>query len=349
MQVFGQRFVLDSFLLSKLVFDSISFKGRLQERKMPSGLDVAAAFGNDEAVVLLEPEIGKWHYGSNLFAARRIVVERPPAQWTATLYDVWMNALAMLDDVPAKGAWPEVMRGHAWQRKQLQTQLASWAELRHDTILYAKQSYTIGIACEYPTGYVEPYPAFYAQLATFAELAKQKLGDLGIRPARAEPFLTEFAATLRNLESLAQKELAGTPFSADEQRWLKQAISAERHGGGCGGPRFTYSGWYPKLIYDGRPDVWDPTIADVHTDPNSGEVLEVGTGSAKFVVVAIDNGGDRAAYVGPASSYYEFTSKRRLTDAAWRQQLITSPPPRRPDWVTEFQASPKPRQALPWK
>jgi hypothetical protein len=349
MQVFGQRFVLDSFLMSKLVYDSISFQGHAEERTMPSGLDVAAAFGNDEAVALLAPELEKWHYAANLLAARRIVEQRPPAQWTATLYDIWMSALATLDDVPSGSAWPEVMRGRAWHRKQLQTQLASWAELRHDTILYAKQSYTMGIACEYPTGYVEPYPAFYARLAAFAELAQQRLGDLGICPARASPFLTEFAGTLRKLERMAQKELAGTPFSPDEQQWLKQAITAKRHGGGCGGPRFSYDGWYPKLVYDGRPDTWEPTIADVHTDPNTGEVLEVGTGDVKFVVVAIDSGRDRAAYVGPVYSYYELTAKRRLTDEAWRQKLLAAPLPRRPEWIGEFQPPAKARQELPWR
>src|SRR5580698_4030767 len=81
LQVFGQRFVIDSFVMSKQVFDSIQFKGSRQERTMPSGLDVAAALGNDEAVALLEPELEKWNYAANLLAARRIVEERAPAAW----------------------------------------------------------------------------------------------------------------------------------------------------------------------------------------------------------------------------------------------------------------------------
>ena len=68
------------------------------------------------------------------------------------------------------------MRTEAWQRKQLQTQLASWAELRHDTVLYAKQSYTAGVKCEYPTGYVEPYPETYARIKFFAEEAARRIG-----------------------------------------------------------------------------------------------------------------------------------------------------------------------------
>ena len=58
-QMFGQRFVLDSFVLSKVVFDTIAFKDEKIERWMPSGLDVMAALGNDEATRLLGPEIEK--------------------------------------------------------------------------------------------------------------------------------------------------------------------------------------------------------------------------------------------------------------------------------------------------
>ena len=50
----------------------------------------------------------------------------------------------------------------------LDAQLASWAELRHDTLLYAKQSYSLFPTCEYPDAYVDPYPALWAELAHYA-------------------------------------------------------------------------------------------------------------------------------------------------------------------------------------
>ena len=69
---------------------------------------------------------------------------------------------------PARGAEAEraagVARTEAWGRRMLNTQLASWAELRHDTILYAKQSYTGGASCEFPDALVDPNPAFFARL-----------------------------------------------------------------------------------------------------------------------------------------------------------------------------------------
>jgi hypothetical protein len=351
-QLFGQRFAIDSFVLSKVVFDSIDFKGEREQRGMPSGVDVMAALGNDEAVALAEPDLRQWHYAANLLAARRAMEERPPAAWDGTQYDIWLSALSKLDDVPAGTDFPEVMRSQAWARKQLQTQLGSWAELRHDTILYAKQSYTMGIICEYPTGYVEPYPEFYARVARFADQAKWRIGAMKpIWISNIVRFLDEFGSIVRKLEGLARKELAGQPFDADEKKFIKETIRLEVHrsSGGCGGPRETiiYTGWYPKLIYNGKPESWEPTVADVHTADH--QVLEAAVGDVNFLVAAIDNRGDRAAYVGPVYSYYEFASPTRLTDEEWRKQIQDGRLPPRPEWVRAFQAKPVARALTPKK
>jgi hypothetical protein len=108
-----------------------------------------------------------------------------------------------------------------------------------------------------------------------------------------------------------------------------------------------YSGWYPKLLYDGAPEKWQPTIADVHTDPNSQMALEEGVGDANFVIVAVDNKDDRAAYVGPVYSYYEFSSRQRLTDEAWRARILKGNMPARPAWTKMFQGAPVRRGPAP--
>jgi hypothetical protein len=339
-QMFGQRFVIDSFVLSKVVFDSILYRGEKQLRMMPTGLDVMSALGNDEAVSLLAPEIERHHYAANLLAARAVVEQLSPSTWDDTLYNVWLSALSKLDDVPAEPRFPSVMRSQAWQHKQLQTQLASWAELRHDTILYAKQSYTAVPICEYPTGYVEPYPDFFARLAFFADEAKRRLSKaLSIPPPMAE-YLDRFSSVSHKLETLAKKELEGRAFDSDERGFIKKTIDIR--GGGSGPPK--YDGWYPGIIYGGSPASWEPTVADVHTDPDGGNVLEVAVGDVAFLVIAVDNETDRAAYVGPIYSYYEFSSNERLTDEAWQTKINDGKLPPRPEWTKSFQATVKTRQ-----
>lgn len=339
-QTFGQRFILDSFVLSKVVFDSILFEGRKQERMMPTGLDVMAAMGNDEAVRLLERELVKHNYAANLFAAREVVRSYRPAQWDSSVYNLWLDSLRTLDDTPS-GHVPQVMRTQPWQRKQLQTQLGSWAELRHDTILYGKQSYTGYPACEYPKGFVEPYPELYARVARTASRASELIGsvDLG-DPSRKQlrngqvAFFKKFAETVAKLEALARKELAAQPFTAEEEQFLKKVIDIR--GGGSGPPR--YDGWYPHLFYGGEPAEWKPSIADVHTDPKSETYLHVGTGNSQLLVVAIDNEDDRTVYVGPAYAYYEFASDRRMTDETWQGEIAGRRVPERPSWTSVFRA-----------
>jgi hypothetical protein len=340
LQIFGQRFALDSLVLSKVVFDAIVFHGDRQLRTMPNALDVMAALGNDEAVRLLQSEIERYHYAANLAAVRRVVDGESAEQWNASAYGIWLDALRTLDDAPAKGsAFPLAMRQEAWRRKQLQTQIASWTELRHDTVLYVKQSYIV-LTCGYPSGYVEPYPALYARLGFLAGALAKRLTDWD---KRYSGFFENFAARMADLERLARKELASQPFTAEEDAFLKKTISVRmRDSGG----RAYFDGWYAGLFADRQPDKWTAVVADVHTDPSSGAVLQEGVGDANLLVVAIDNQKDRAIYVGPVYTQYQFRSgaDQRMTDASWQQIISAGRLPPRPDWTAPFRSPPVARQ-----
>jgi hypothetical protein len=351
-QVFGQRFILDSFVLSQVVFDSIIFKHVKQKRMMPAGLDVMAALGNDDALLLLEPELTKFNYSANLLAGREFVGLHSPAYWKSNLYVLWLDCLRTLQaDMSGEKRFPQAMKSKAWQLKQLNTQLGSWAELRHDTILYAKQSYTARPSCEYPAGYVEPYPEFYAKVKFFADEADRLFGaaafpvpadaneaaQLKAQRDRYTKFFKQMSETVGQLQSLAKKELAGEAFTADEKLFIKKTV--DMRGGGSGPPR--YDGWYPNLFYNrSECSDWAPVVADVHTDPDSQSCLEVGVGDAMLGVVAIDNDADRMVYVGPLYSYYEFRQnvEKRLTDPEWQQMIHNGTLPARPDWTKEFVA-----------
>ena len=156
------------------------------------------------------------------------------------------------------------------------------------------------------------------------------------------------------LETLAAKELRGEAFTPAEEAFLKQTVHVrtEREKGECGekGPiRTFYTGWYCDLFYPNPANNIDrfvPTVADVHTDTNGGgRVLEVGVGHATLGVIAIDNGPDVMAYVGPLYTYYEFTHPvgDRLTDQQFSGMLLSSGSPPRPAWVSSFQPPPAPR------
>ncbi len=318
-----------------------------------------AALGNDEAVKLLKPELDEHDYSGNLLSLRRTVEARAPEAWQGDVYGLWLDALRRLDDVP-EGAFPSVARGEPWRRKQLQTQLGSWSELRHDTILYVKQSYTAWPSCSYPAGYVEPYPEFFATLERLAETAARELASVGAELASPElaqaakferewavAYFQRFGAIMTKLRVLAEKELRKEPFTPEEERFFTETIARER---GSGPPR--YDGWYSRLFYDQEGeeiDRWKPAVSDVHTNPRDREVLQEGVGDVNFLVVAVDNGDDRVAYVGPVYSYYEFWSpiEGRLTDKAWQARIESGDLPPRPEFTRAFVGAARARELGP--
>jgi hypothetical protein len=82
-------------------------------------------------------------------------------------------------------------------------------------------------------------------------------------------------------------------------------------------------------------------IADVATDPNSGQVLEVGIGNVHeiYVVAPIPQADGSLALTlarGGIFSYYEFPSSERLTDEAWREQVKNNRTPPQPAFAASM-------------
>lgn len=358
-QMFGQVITVDSLVLSHSVFDSIIFEGKKQPRMMPCGLDVAAALGNDYAVAQLEPELRKWNYSANLLASRDFIGQLQPQFWNGNVYHRCLDALRTLDDPPESANLPEVMQGPIWRAKQLQTQLASWSELRHDNVLYGKQSFTAIPLCQYPDGFVEPYPELYNKLGELATATAVRLGELKIQSPlpwiqqsqqqmqdRQIVFLHRFAEIMDQLETIARQELAAQPMTDAQRRFIEATIDRRGSLPLGSGTRPRYDGWYCELLYnEAEPSQWDPTIVDVHTNPADRETLHVGVGDVNLAVIAVDSQDDVAAYVGPVYSYYEFTqpAEQRLTDEQWQQMIAEDKLPPRPAWTKSFTVPPAAR------
>ncbi len=89
--------------------------------------------------------------------------------------------------------------------------------------------------------------------------------------------------------------------------------------------------------YTSEADDRTAVIADVHTDPNTGTVLEVGVGDPYTIYVIVqDSDGNLKLTRGGTFSYYEFTQPMddRLTDEQWQEMLDTTPPDT-PEWMQE--------------
>jgi hypothetical protein len=345
----GQRYVVDSHVFSNLVYDRVQ-RGEVR-RMMPDPLDAAfAALGNDQAATLLLPQLQQHRYAPDLHAMRFLVDEHGAEFWGANLYNRWLTALRALspsDELanPAQAGLPQLMTTEAWGRRLINTQLASWAELRHDTILYAKQSYTGGTSCEFPDAYVDPYPEFYAAIEALAQHGRQvALGlDLSASPYLAERIVGYFDAlegTVSTLREMAEQQRIGAPFTDAQMAFINQAVVVHN---GCGSPAGA-EGWFAQLYFDPAQGAeWDPTIADVHTQPTDetgnpvGRVLHVGTGGPRAMIVALPTCSGVNAYVGLVSSYFEQVTEGfdRLTDERWEQQINQTRPADVP-WIQDL-------------
>ena len=337
----GQRFVIDSYVFSSVVYDAVEYQGQAVKRMLPSSLDVLFALGNDAAGQLLAGELETHPYGSNLAAVRYLVDSYPDDFWDASLYNGWLGAIRTLNPPADRAGLPAFMQTAAWWQQKANTQLAAWAQLRHDNLLYAKQSYTGVPGCSFPHVYVEPIPAFYASVARFARTASAGLdpfaGVEGMDVGRMQAYFGRMAAINDTLASVAQSELDGTLPSDDETAFLKRMAS--RVVDGCV-PSLT--GWYKDLYYDGTDATErDLVVADVHTAPADangatvGWVMHAGTGPLDLAVVTADVPGvGPVAFAGPVMSYVEHLSTdfRRLTDEEW-QATHAEAPSFRPDFV----------------
>ncbi|HSS37191.1 MAG TPA: DUF3160 domain-containing protein, partial [Polyangia bacterium] len=211
---FGQRFIVDSQVFSDVVFDRVMGEPK---RMLPNPLDVAfAALGNNAAAPLLATELATYpNYPAALHDVRRLVDLHGDDFWGASLYGAWLGALRGMSvpggDPTAAVGLPAVMKTEPWARRVVNTQLASWAELRHDTLLYAKQSYTAIPLCDFPDAYVDPYPEAWAGIVRLAKLGQAIAGTLPL-DAGPNTLATYFAgveSAATTLGAMAQAERAG--------------------------------------------------------------------------------------------------------------------------------------------
>ena len=322
----GQRYVVDSHVFSEVVYDRVLPGPGEQPRYLPDPLDAAyAAFGNSAALPLLREGLDRHGYAPQLERVRIVIDENEPEYWQQNLYNLWLSSLRALSPTAAADEkLPSVARSEAWSRRVLNTQLGSWAQLRHDTILYAKQSYTSGNSCEFPDAYVDPYPEAFARLTMFAQKGKGLVALLGRSQSsalgqRLIAYFNELESVSSILRDMAEQQQKGVPFNEAQMAFVNDAVKSRSIG--CGGP-FSYTGWYARLMFGKDDSEMDPTIADVHTDPGGtrpAKVLHVATGLPRLMVVTANTCNGPRAYAGLSFAYHEVISEGlvRLNDQEW--------------------------------
>ncbi len=334
-RLMGQRFVLDGSIFENLIYRSV---GTLEKpRLLPKGLDVFAALGSVTAYGVLKSlgETQYQNYDTQLEKLKKSLSTLSSADWNDTLYGGWLNTLRAL--VAARDArYPTFMRSSAWAKKDLHTALGSYTELKHDTLLYAKQVMAemgSGEPDQLPEGYVEPIPEVYARLKALATKTRVGLKTYGLLSESTLKNLASLEEMAGFLERISRLELAGKNPSRDDYDrihyyggWLEElTLASADNQGGEGASVF-------------NEDEQAAVVADIATDPN-GRALEQGTGRIFEIFAVVPNGkGKLQVARGGTYSYYEFTVplSGRLTDDAWHKLLEGGKAPAQPTWTKSF-------------
>ena len=339
-RLFGQRFSPDAWVLARLTAGQEKTELRLPS--MPTALFVPAALGNATARELAAAYLAKPNPGfspaevaaflARLDATAASLAKLSPADWEASLASGWLHVLSTLGAAYGPG-WPAYMQAKPFAIKQIETILGSYTELKHATVLYAKQNYAEfggggedGTPPPVPKGFVEPNPAFWNAMIRLCDTAMAGFARHKLLPMELEEGgrLRTFRDDLAFFGALADKELANTPIGEEQYERLRLT-------------NLSYlAAPFGDVILD-ADQCRSALVTDLHTDAVSGCVLYEGTGEPYVMLVLVGNEASPRLVVGTAFNHYEFTrplAGPRLTDEAWRAGVYANPPrlPEKNDW-----------------
>jgi hypothetical protein len=325
-RLMGQRFTPDAFIFTSLTQGDEKLDPETGER-LPSqttGLMVMALLGSRCAEPLVQEWVASQAPGSSRVLARQMeqlgtwLRGLTFETWTQNIYWAWLYTLQpLLAEGGDKTGYPRFMKSPEWPLKDLQCALGSWTELKHDTLLYAKQSYAeMGGGEEekeippVPKGYVEPNIDFWDRLIPLIKMTKDGLEQRGLLDNEFRERHQEMLETVEFFRRLAIAQLNGETVSDEDFERLRLAP----------GRLATVLRPLPgeeKTENQARAAV----IADVHSDVVSGTILYEAVGLPNYLWVAVKDQNGARLTRGLVYSYYEFTAPLgpRLTDEVWRR------------------------------
>ncbi len=340
-RLMGQRFTPDAFIFSNLT-QGDELPDKETNQKLPSSttaLMVMSIFGNRKANELSQDWIKTNAPDSNMVLNKNISLLKtqfdklPETTWTQNIYWGWLYTLKALNQNNKTG-YPNFVKNDSWEKKNLQTSLGSWTELKHDTLLYAKQSYAEmgagGDECEVKPvvkGYVEPNIEFLDRLLALIKMTNDGLSNRGLISDDVIWRNNKLMEEVKFYKYIAVKELQNEIISDDDFETLRNSPGELE-------PILSNISQDEMKEKDSRSSL----IADVHTDGVKGEILYEADGIPNYIFVAVkDKNGTRLTR-GLVYDYYEFTNPmgKRLSDEDWQKINYTdnkSKLPEQPNWV----------------
>lgn len=334
-RIFGQRFSFDAWVLNKFITDKLT---------MPTGLFIPAAFGDVASEVYAKDFIKERFQGAEeplkafettLAELRGKWKEVPDALWFGSMAGQQLHALSMLAGRRNEN-YPAFMRGPEYAKKDIESMLGHWTEIKHDTVLYAKQSYAeAGEGGDsdkplppMPRGLVQPDVKFWREMERLAEFTQKGFVKHTLLPGMENDEwapLNRFHTDMKFCREIAEKEVRGTPLTKDDLERIWQ---------------FTLTYMETPIDMNGIPDAErgkSALITDVHTDAYNNQVLQEALGRPCVLIALVANENAPRLVAGMAYQHFEFVGPqdKRATDEEWRAKVYAEKPdlPTRAQWA----------------
>ena len=325
----GQGFTPDAFIFSTLTQGTEAPDAKTGQSlpSLPTGLMVSTLMGSKESATLFNTWIGDNAPNSDKVLADRMSTlqdyfnKQTVQDWTQNIYWSWLYTIkSLFTDSIDKTGYPMFEKSPDWDTKSLQAFSGSWTELKHDTLLYAKQSYAVGTSAitippqnptanPVPKGYVEPNPDFFDRLIALVNYSDDGLNQFGVLPANLEARNNKFLDMLKFYRTIAVSELQNQTISDSDFETLR--LSAGDLDNILQSPDSP-----SELENNARSAV----IADVATDMPENKILYEADGIPNYIYVAVKDANGTRLTKGLVYSYYEFTGpiQSRYTDQIWQ-------------------------------
>lgn len=311
----GQRYILDGYVMQELM-EPI-------KRPVPTGLDVMGVFGSKRGEDLLfkvhEPQKAWPEYEGKYNELKQEVESYSNDIWQSNLYNGWLwSIIKQLTEFSKDSGMPMFMTNDAWRSKSLNAALSSYAELKHDTVLYGKQPVAEmgGPMPTFDQHYVEPNIELFDSLIWLLDYTTQNLEYRGLLNDEFREGSQRNIELLKLLRTVSLKELNNEPLTEDEKNsllWVGGTIEAILN-------NYTLGSTSEDELINGIYPVEKSAmlVSDVATLPNN-HYLSMGTGYFDEIFVVVPVEGKLYLTRGAVYSYYEFVTDKRLTDTEWQE------------------------------
>lgn len=335
--VMPQRYQPDAEVLQEMV----DYDNKPTKRATPKGLDFFAAMKVSAAEKILMEEKTEWKDFTPMLEKMKGRMQQ--INWNETTATQWMSTLRTLCDRDPQLNLPYFMVTSEWDLKDLNAMLASWAELKHDAILYAKQP--MGAECggggppePVVKGYVEPNISFWKKAISLLDNTARLLKEENMLTEKISQATERIREEVQFLLNVSEKEVAGKELTEEEYDQIKH-IGATFENISLDLIRESdqyLMGWSDVQGADKKVAL----VADVYTanadnNPEKSILFEA-VGDADEIYVIVEIGGYLYLTRGAVLSYREFIQpidEPRLTDEEWQKQLEKNPRKGVPDWM----------------